>query len=363
MDASPVDHMPIRMPSQRKISYFDTGGGAAISNDGFTSLPSGGTGGGHFNLVKDFSLLNRWGLEHTTRDGTPLVYRVRVTLHGMTHDGIGPLVAGFRGFQDYEDSDDTTATNVTSGDGYTLLKIAGAQNTWVMKEAAKAFHAAREKSFAEAGIKKSDRGKYSHTVRYNYDNADDAWGTPIDSGGNAFNGGTWDVSSFSYEGDSDFQLGLIGSGDDEQTNEFTGTYLSIGHAYLVNRANQIADTNPQLAETPAKYSVLKRMLAPLSNLAPGSAANIRDRAFGEQDNPPYEVLDISDSGDVDHDVTEAVELGRVAVELGAISRSIVIDVPFGLMNVSAMHYSRDDDNETFSPYWTVDLLKISEMTG
>ncbi len=351
--------MAIRMPSQRKINYFDTGGAAAVSNDGFTGLPSGGTGGGHYNLVKDLSLLNRYGLTHTTRDGTPLVYRVRVTLHGMTHAGIGPLTAGFRGVQ--TDSDDTNT--VTSGDGFTLLKIAGCQNNWVMKQAAKEFHEAREKMFADSGVSKTSRGKYSHTIRYNYDNASDTWGTPIDSAGDAFNGGTWDASALSYEADSDFQLGLVGSGDDEESNSFTGSYLSIGHSYLLSRLNQPADTNPQTTEGPAKYSVLTRMKQAAGIGLDGQDPSVRDRARGEQDNPPYEVLDISDSGDVDHDITEQVELGRVAVELGAISRSMVIDVPFGIMNCSAQHYSKDDDNEVFSPFWTVELLKISEMTG
>lgn len=355
--------MAIRMPSQKKIDYFDTAG-AAVSNDSYTALASGGTGSGHFNLVKDLSLLNRWGLSHTTRDGTPYVYRCRVTLHGMTFAGIGPTTAGFRGFQDFEDSDDTTATNVTSGDGFTLLKITGAQNTWVMKEASKTFHKAREKMYADADVEKRSRGAYSHTIRYNYDGASDTWGTPVDGEGSAFNGGTWDASQLTYADDSNFQLSLVGAGDDMETDAFAGGVLSIGHAYLVNRANQASDTNPELTETPAKYSVLNRMLSgdSLTGTADRDGA-VRVRARNEQDNPPYEVLDISDSGDVNHDVTEPVELGRVAVELGAVSRSVVIDVPFGIMHCEAQHYSKDDDNESFTPFWSVELLKISEMTG
>jgi Tfp pilus assembly protein PilV len=348
----------IRMPSQTKIDYFDTAG-AAVSNDGYTALASGGSGSGHFNLVKDLSLLNRYGLEHTTRNGTPLVYRCRVTLHGMTYAGIGPTTAGFRGVQ--TDSDDTST--ITSADGFTLLKIEGVQNTWVMKEASKRFHQAREKMFSEGGIAKSSRGKYSHTIRYNYDGASDTWGTPVNGGGTAFTGGTWDVSTVQYEGDNSFQLSLVGQGDDEGTNEFSGTVLSIGHAYLLSRTNMPSDTNEQTSETPANYSVLRRMLADQSQLDASHAANLQADARNQQDNPPYEVLDISDSGDVDHDVTKSVELGRVAVELGAISKSIVIDVPFGIMHCEAQHYSKDDDNESYTPFWSVEVLKISEMTG
>lgn len=348
----------IRMPSQTKINYFDTAG-AAVSNDSYTALASGGTGAGHFNLVKDLSLLNRYGLEHTTRNGTPLVYRCRVTLHGMTYAGIGPATAGFRGVQ--TDSDDTST--ITSADGFTLLKITGAQNNWVMKEAAKKFHESREKMFSDAGIAKSSRGKYSHTIRYNFDGADDTFGTPVDGEGSAFTGGTWDVSKLSYENDASFQLSLVGTGDDEESDSFAGSVLSIGHAYLMSRANMPADTNVQSNETPAKFSVLRRMLAGDASFTQNSQDDVVDIARSGQDNPPYEVLDISDSGDRDHDVTEPVELGRVAVELGAISRSIVIDVPFGIMHCEAQHYSKDDDNETYTPFWSVDVLKISEMTG
>ena len=84
------------MPSQTKLLYYDTAE-AGVSNDTYTALASGGTGAGHFNLVKDYSILNRYGLEHTTRNGTPLVYRVRVTLHGQSFSGTGASVAGFAG--------------------------------------------------------------------------------------------------------------------------------------------------------------------------------------------------------------------------------------------------------------------------
>ncbi len=363
--------MAIRMPSQRKVLYHDIATGG-VSNDAWTSPASGGTGAGHANLVKDLSILNRYGLEHTTRDGTPLVYRVRVTLHGMTFAGAGPALDGFRGVQTYtqgysyvasDESDDVDSLPRNSADGFTTIKIDGCQNNWVMKNAAEAFHAAREKMFDDAGLPSVIRGKYSHTIRYNYNGASDTWLTPVDGNGAALNGGTWDVSTLAYEGDTSFQLGLVGSGDDEYSDEFAGTYMSIGHAHLLSRVNMPADTNPQMAETPARYSVLRRMLAPNSYITPSQSADISSRARDEQDNPPYEVLDISASGDVDHDITEPVELGRMAVELGAISKSMIIDVPFGIMDVRLQHYNNDDVNEVFDPVWGVELLNISEMQG
>jgi len=338
--------MAIRMPSQKKLLYYDTAANG-VSNDGWSALASGGTGGGHYNLVKDLSLLNRYGLEHTTRSGTPYVYRVRVTLHGQSYAGAGAGVAGFAG-----------------DDSFTTLKINGAQNNWVMKNAAEFWHEAREDMFSDAGIEKGSRGKYSHTIRYNYAGASDAWGTPIDGDGAAFTGGTWDVSSLSYENDASFQLRLIGAGDDEESDSFAGTDLQIGHAYLLARANQPADTNVQTNETPAKFSVLRRMLSGDPSFTQNVQDDIVNEARSAQDNPPYEVLDISDSGDVNHDITEPVELGRLTVGGGdGFTRSMVIDVPFGIMDVSVQHYSQADENEVFDPVWSVELLKISEMTG
>lgn len=333
----------IRIPSQAKLLYYDTAEGG-VSNDTWTALASGGTGGGHFNLVKDLSILNRYGLEHTTRDGTPLVYRVRVTLHGQSFAGTGAAVSGFAG-----------------DDSFTTLKIDGVQNNWVMKEAAKKFHAAREKFYADAGITKSSRGKYSHTIRYNYDAADDTWGTPVDGDGNAFTGGTWDVSKLAYENDTLFQLSLTGVGNDEGTDSFSGTVLSIGHAYLMSRVNMPLDTNPQTGETPAKFSVLRRMLSDGAGGSQYTSSEATRSARDDQDNPPYEVLD---NPDINHDITEPVELGRLTVGGGdGFSRSMVIDVPFGIMDCKAQHYSQADENEVYNPVWSVELLKISEMTG
>ena len=106
----------------------------------------------------------------------------------------------------------------------------------------------------------------------------------------------------------------------------------------------------------------------LSKDSPGVSAthtdNVIDQARDGQDNPPYDVLDITASGDVNNDVTEPVELGRLTVGgADGYSRSMVIDVPFGIMNCEAQHYNQDDDNEVFNPVWGVELLKITEMTG
>ena len=124
----------MKFPSQRKIQY-QTG---ALSNDLWTQLQSGGVSG-HLNLVKDLSLLNRRGYASTTKDGTPLVFRCKVDLYLQDEDGFG--------------------VNASVGSDFmTTLKIDGVQNNWVMKNASKKWHAAREKMLKEAGVSKSSSG-------------------------------------------------------------------------------------------------------------------------------------------------------------------------------------------------------------
>ena len=143
------------------------------------------------------------------------MYQCKVDFYLHDEDGQGP----------------STALNA---DLQATLKIDGCQNNWVMRNAAVKFHAAREKMFADAGVTKGSRGAYSHEIRYNYDANSDAWLVPIDGNGDAFTGGTWDVSSIGYHSDTEFQLKLVGSGDNEEADAFTGTVLQIGHSYLVS---------------------------------------------------------------------------------------------------------------------------------
>ena len=328
-----------KFPAQRKMLY-QTG---TLSNDTYTLLTSG-TVSGDLNLPKDLSLMNRRGYASTTRKGVPLVYQCKIDFYLHDEDGQGP----------------STAMNA---DLQATLKIDGAQNNWVMRNAAVKFHAAREKMFADSGVKKGSRGAYSHEIRYNYDSNDDAWLVPIDGDGDAFTGGTWDVSSLGYETDPAFQLKLVGPGDDEEADAFTGSVMQIGHAYLVSRQNQQADTNLETEEGPAKFSVLNKLLAPVP--APGGAADDDVIVSGrdEQDNPPYEVLDISSSGDVNHDITEPVELGRAIAGFGNAYGSVIVDIPFGLAKMRATVFDAADTNVTPSGLVCVEVLDIYEMQG
>lgn len=314
--------------------------GAAVSNGSFAQTHI-------LNVPKDLSLLNRRGYASTTRKGVPLVYRVAATVYPSGIDGSGYVTS-------------------VSSDVKTTVKFLTCQNNWVMRNAAVKYHAAREKMFAQAGIRKAERGAYSHEIRYNWTGSNNAFAVPVDGAGAAFTGGTWDVTSLTYEGDAAFQLCLEGNGDDEQADAFSGGALQIGHSYLVSRLNQLADTNPEASEGPAKNSVLRHMLDDNDNTT--SDAFIADAARSDQDNPPYEVLDISDSGDVGHDITESVEAGRLVLlpqgSGASLPQTVVMEIPFGICEVQMAHRDPDDNSGiTDDLALGLEVLDIYEMTG
>ena len=328
-----------KFPSQRKILY-QTGG---LSNDTYTLLTSGGVSG-DLNLPKDLSLLNRRGYASTTRKGVPLVYQCKVDFYLHDEDGQG------------------SSTKLDT-DLQATLKIDGCQNNWVIRNAAVKWHAAREKMFADAGVRKGTRGAYSHEIRYNLDNNADTWLVPIDGNGDAFTGGEWEVSQMAYVGDTEFELKLVGPGDDQESNAFSGTVINMAHAYLLSRANQLADTNLEFSEGPALHSVLNHFL----DGDAGATSTIQDDVIEEartaQDSPPYEVLDISDSGDVGHDITEPVELGRAIAGFGNAYGSVIVDIPFGLAKMRGTVFDAADTNVTPSGLVCVEVLDIYEMQG
>ncbi len=337
-----------KFPSQNKLMY-ETG---ALGDDAWTAA-------GYLNLPKDLSILNRRGYASTTRKGVPLVYRVRITMSQHT-------LSGRASARDADDpgtaSEENTTETANAADNTTLMKVLTCQNNWVMKNAAVKWHAARKRMFKKAGVSLKTLGAYAHEIRYNFDSASQAWLATVDGDGAAFTGGTWDVTNVGYRDDGTFQLKLLGIGDDEETDAFSGSVLGIGHSYLLSRQSMPADTNPERDETPAKFSVLNTMIddpfAVTSELD-----NVRDNADGEQDNPPYELIDISDSGDTNHDITEPVESGRVICGPGVSQGSVICDIPFGLAELNARHAGSQNQTIVDPVAFGVEVLDIYEMQG
>ena len=325
----------VKFPSQNKIMYA----GAAVSNGNFAQTHI-------LCLPKDLSILNRRGYASTTRKGVPLIYRVAATVYPSGLDGSGYVTS-------------------VSSDVKTTVKFLGCQNNWVMKNAAVKFHAAREKMFRKAGIKKAHRGAYAHEVRYGYSAYGDAanFAAPVDGDGAAFTGGTWDLSQFTTEDDVEFYCTLVGTGTNE-SSVISVDSLQIGFSYLSSRAKVPDDSNLESSAGPAKYSLLNDLLDD-SDLAITYKDDIVSTAQDEQDNPPY---DIWAADDTNHDITEAVELGRCNLlpqgSGASLPQTVIIDVPFGLMEVQMAHRDPGDNSGiTDDLALGLEVLSIYEMQG
>lgn len=325
----------MKFPSQNKLQYV-TG---ALSNDGWTTPTSGGTTGA-LNLPKDYSILNRRGYGSTDNKGVPWVYKARVDLYLQDEDGFG-------------------LNTVPGIDFMTTLKIDGVANNWVTKNAAVKWHAARDNMWKKAGVKRKDLGSWSKAIRYNYDAASQTWLTPLDGNGDAFTGGTWDVSTIVDMIDNEYQLRLVGDGVDEDSSTSVSV-LSIGHSYLSSRATVPADSNLESSEVPAIYSHLTQLLSP-TNLESGTEeVYIRTDVATEQDNPPYEVFATDTTT---HDCTESVELGRCVAGFGNSMGSVIVDIPFGLAKMRLTHYDSADTGVTSGALINVTLLDVYPMQG
>ena len=322
-----------KFPSQRKIMYA----GATVTNGSFAETHT-------LSLPKDLSILNRRGYASTTRKGVPLVYRVAATVYPTGLDGSG-------------------YTTSVSSDVRTTVKFLGCQNNWVMRNAAVKFHAGREAMFRKANVAKKDRGAYAHEIRYGYDNYNDTFAAPVDGAGDAFTGGTWDVTQLVTQDDTSLFPVLVGTGTDTSDGINTAN-IQIGFEYLSSRAQVPEDSNLESSISPTAFSILQDMLAPAS-IELGVADDIINIGKNEQDNPPYDVFA---DNDTDHDITEEVELARLNLmpngSGATLAQTQILDVPFGLMRVLMTHRDPGDDSGiTDDLALGIEVLDIFEMQG
>lgn len=329
-----------KFPSQNKMTY-QTGD---VSYDGYSSIASGGQSGGLLNLPKDLSILNRRGYASTTRKGVPLVFRTKLDFFLHDEDGAyGPPSV----------LDNLMVT----------LKVSGAPNNWVMKNAAVKWHAAREGQLRAAKITKRMRGAYAHEIRYNYDGNNQTFLNPIDGDGDAFTGGTWDVTKFTTGADDDFELKIVGLGVNEATTG-AATAFNIGHSYLASRATVPDDTNLEASTVPAEHSILREMILDSSGSRLGDSRtdDLIDDVQDNQDNPPYDLFVPSDTN---HDITEPVELGRALSSTQAAVGSCIVDIPFGLASLACRAYTSESTSGVASVRGLIhaEVLDIFEMQG
>lgn len=308
----------IKLPTQRSL-FYDTG---AISSITFT-------GGIKINLARDLAAVNRHNVAHTNSKGVPYVYRCAVT--------IMPDVAA-------------ETYNKVFGEDANMVQIAEiihAPNTWVTRNAVVKAHAARENMFKQQGIKKSERGAYSRTLRPTWSASPDTFLTPLKgsaSGGAVYDMGTWDYSALKADdGDLNY-LPIVGDAG----------LLSL---YLDSRKQISTDSNSDSDDTnqPVDSNILRQLLSPTLGI---SAKDDDVVALGrdEQDNPPYSL-------DNNGDHTDPVLATRLMIgpSAGVISTE-VIDIPLGIFELKCMNaYIDTGANLTQGMNVKVEVLGMYEM--
>lgn len=308
----------IKLPTQRTLFYNTS----ALSSIAWT-------GGNKFNLVRDLAAVNRHNMTHTSSKGVPHVYRCAIT--------IMPQV-------------DPSAYNQIFDEDDAMIQVAEihtAPNTWVTRNAVVKAHAARENMFKLQGVKKSERGAYSKTIRMTWDAAPDTFRTPLkgdSSGGQQFDMGTWDYSALKADdGDLNY-LRLVG--DDG--------LLSL---YLDSRKQISTDSNSDSDDTnqPVDSNILRQLLSPTLGISDKDDEVV---ALGrdEQDNPPYSL-------DNNGDHTDMILAGRQYIGARAgITHTEVYDIPCGIFEIKGINAYIDAGASRAQPFSIkVELLGIYEM--
>lgn len=300
--------------------------------------------GNILNLPYALSAVNYRGYQQTTTEGVPLIYRIKVNWYLQNEDG-DPLTA-----------------SIPSADFASILELRGCANTWQFKNAAVKWHAARKAMWKSTGIKRAELGSYTDAVRYAYRSSTEQYLNPIDGVGDRLTMGTWDISKFANENDTNFKLKLKGDFINEDGGTTTTTDLNMVGSYLQSRINQRADTNEESDDNPADSNFLESVFQ-LGRGAPEPVMEaVRDEVQDQGDVPPYETY--TNPTDTQHSLSESHILTRATCGLGNTVATTIVDVPFGMAEVFTRYSLKDDtDVGSGSGCFDVELLNIYEMMG
>lgn len=316
----------LKLPTNRTL-FYSTGN---LSSQAYVAVNP-------INIVRDLAAINRHNVMHTTSKGVPLVYRCAVTLLPQIRIEAGTNFSDVFG-QDPE-----------------LVQIAdfqAAPNTWVLRNAMVKAHAARENMFKQQGVKKSERGAYSKTIRPVWDGTPGSFLTPQHfeaSGGAAYTMGQWDYTALKADdGDlNHIKLSYSGTSDD-----------SIQSIYLASRSQIRPDSNTLDDDDnqPADSNILRQLLSPTLGISDKDDEVIA-LARDEQDNPPYD-LTVS-QGDASHPVL----LGRQMIGGRAgLTSTEVYDIPCGIMGITALNAFLDAGSaKAIGMNIKVEVLGVYEM--
>jgi len=299
--------LALKLPTERTL-FYNSGGLSSTS----------WTGGIKYNIVRDLAAVNRHNVAHTTSKGVPLVYRCAVT--------IMPQV-------------DVGSNNQIFNEDDALIQVAEihlAPQTWVFRNAVVKTHAARENMFKMQGVKKSERGAYSRTLRPTWDASPDTFRTPQKgntSGGQNYVMGTWDYSALKSDDGDLTHLRMVGD---------TG----MTSLYLDSRMQISSDSNHDSDDVnqPEGANILRKLLSPTLGIS-DKDDDVIVLGRDEQDNPPYSL-------DNNGDHTDMVLAGRQYIGGRAgITSTEIYDIPCGIFEMKGTNAYIDagqDDTQPFS---------------
>lgn len=301
-----------------RLDYIVTG--FASGNQTSTSVTES------LNLARDLSAVNRKGMHMTTAKGVPLVYHGRLTLYrNITGDRL----------------------NSTTG---AIIKTA--QNNYVTRNAAVQLHAAREKMFSNAGIKKSDRGRYDKTIRYGWSAAGESYLLPSFTDGNSTftDVGEWDDSIIAIDDDTSLVPTLFGPVMDE-TAAVSGDTFNLMNAYLNSRRKLDVD-DLDAGDGAADHSIVRSMF----NVEDATDDELQVIADDNQDQPPYD--QDSAAGSFTSKASSQIALcGNLAL----VKDVIEFDAPFGLAELKVDKLADTAGTLDGDLVVQIEILGISEM--
>ena len=285
---------------------------------------------GYINLARDLSMVNRKGFDMTSTKGVPLVYHVRMTALRPSQD------------------DTDVLTSVTVG---------CAQSNWVTRNASVKTHFGREKMYKNAGVKKSERGRYDKTLRLNYDAASQTWLLPyMQDGSTTFDatGADWDPSKIAIGEDADLIPTLFGAVVNEE-NAISAATFNIQNAYLASRRKPSIDDETD-TEDVAVHSILRQMFV----VDDADSDEIQAIAHTVGDAPPYN-SDAASGTFTCEALAGLAQLGNAAVP----QVTIDCDIPFGLLHLTGVKQTIDNQTGDMAGSISIfiEVLGISEMQG
>lgn len=335
----------------------------AVSIGSSGPLPGGVNG--FVNLVRDYSALNRKNMRHTDNKGYGLCYVVEVEALGST---------------DYAQE----------------LQIFTAPENWVLKNAVRKWHIARNQMLERLGML-GQVGEYGKTIRpyltvahsrYQGDATPDLYApnheTTYSAGNEATSpsvqkaslaGGEWtytevaattDIEELNESNITDrYHLVLTGDHNSDTGAESSGaryfTHVSMMRAYLESRRNQSSIIQDQTGG-----GTIQSEPNPLVNLMADSVSQGEVKEIVQdiqREKPPYQAfVSTTENALGGNDALDLVSKCHLSTSTSYIKDKEVIRVPMGLMHVRATSHT-DAQSVVHTPSLRIRLLGIDKCQG